>query len=220
MTPRLQSILLLLLSVSLLPAATPLEELEDLIKTPRVDLNRAYQLVHQAGQPGAQLIADTIASSNNRDARKGMEVLLLAFRYDRTESSEALVATMLPPCKRQLGSGPDFVRAFIYFPANKRIQGQVAILMSCCIKKMKSFRVTIPDEHHKNVNFTQENLPGIMVLNKALQNSKPKEDFSWHLWVMLNLEDLIDNGMTVKRLPQYSKQSPINTILHLSPANP
>lgn len=63
---------------------------------------------------------------------------------------------------------------------------------------MEEFKVIIPDEHYQIVNFTQKDLPGIMVLNKALKDFEPKEVFSWHLSVMLNFEDLIENGMPSK----------------------
>ncbi len=60
---------------------------------------------------------------------------------------------------------------------------------------MKEFRVLIPDEDCQLVEFTQDDLPGVMVVNQALADFEPKEVFSWHLSVMLNFEDLIENGM-------------------------
>lgn len=53
----------------------------------------------------------------------------------------------------------------------------------------------IPDEHYQLVSFRQEDLPGIAAINSALKNFEPKEVFSWHLSMMIQFEDLIDNGM-------------------------
>jgi hypothetical protein len=60
---------------------------------------------------------------------------------------------------------------------------------------MKEFRVVIPTENYQIVEFRQESLPGIMVLNKALKDFEPKEVFEWHLSVLISFRDLIENGM-------------------------
>jgi hypothetical protein len=60
---------------------------------------------------------------------------------------------------------------------------------------MKQFRVTIPKEHYSIIEFIQEDLTGVGVVNSALKNFEPKEVFGWHLSVVIDLEDLIDNGM-------------------------
>jgi hypothetical protein len=64
--------------------------------------------------------------------------------------------------------------------------------------KSKKFRVIIPDEHYQILNFKQDNLPGVAVVNKSLADFEPKEVFSWHCSIMLNCENLIDNGMPSK----------------------
>lgn len=63
---------------------------------------------------------------------------------------------------------------------------------------MQEFRVLIPDEHYSILNFRQEGLPGVAVVNFALRDFEPKEVFSWHLSIMVQLEDLIENGMPSK----------------------
>jgi hypothetical protein len=60
---------------------------------------------------------------------------------------------------------------------------------------MKEIKVIIPEEIHSVLNFKQDNLPGVAVINTALRNFEQKEVFCWHLSIMIDLEDLIDNGM-------------------------
>jgi len=60
---------------------------------------------------------------------------------------------------------------------------------------MAAFKVFIPDEDYHILNFIQEKLPGIAVINAALKSFEPKQVFGWHLSIMLDLKDLIENGM-------------------------
>ena len=60
---------------------------------------------------------------------------------------------------------------------------------------MKEFKVIIPEEYYTIVNFTQENLPAVMVINSSLLEFEPKEVFGWHLSLIINFETLIENGM-------------------------
>ncbi len=57
---------------------------------------------------------------------------------------------------------------------------------------MKQFRVIIPEEHYSIIEFIQEDLPGVGVINSALKTFEPKEVFGWHLSVMIDLENLIE----------------------------
>jgi hypothetical protein len=63
---------------------------------------------------------------------------------------------------------------------------------------MKEFKVLIPDEYYSILDFNQDDLPGVAVINTALRDFEPKEVFAWHLSIMLDFEDLIDNGMPSK----------------------
>ena len=63
---------------------------------------------------------------------------------------------------------------------------------------MKEFKVIIPEEHYSLLNFRQEDLPGVAVVNSALKHFEPKEVFAWHLSIMLDLKELIGNGMPSK----------------------
>ena len=60
---------------------------------------------------------------------------------------------------------------------------------------MTSYRVNIPEESFSIVTFQQDDLPGVAVINTALREFEPKAVFGWHLSLMLQLEDLIENGM-------------------------
>jgi hypothetical protein len=63
---------------------------------------------------------------------------------------------------------------------------------------MKKFKVLIPEEYYSILDFNQEGLPGVAVINTALRDFEPKEVFAWHLSIMIDFEDLIDNGMPSK----------------------
>ena len=60
---------------------------------------------------------------------------------------------------------------------------------------MPEFRVIFPKEEYKVIEFIQDDLPGIGLINVGLRMLEHKIVFSWHLSIMLELEDLIDNGM-------------------------
>lgn len=63
---------------------------------------------------------------------------------------------------------------------------------------MTDYKVLIPDESYSVLNFKQDNFPGVAVVNNALREFEPKIVFAWHLSIMIDLEDLIDNGMPSK----------------------
>ncbi len=63
---------------------------------------------------------------------------------------------------------------------------------------MKEYKVLIPEEKYQILEFRQDNLPGIAVINSALKNFEPKDVFAWHCSIMIECEDLIENGMPSK----------------------
>lgn len=63
------------------------------------------------------------------------------------------------------------------------------------MSKEKEFRVIIPKEEYQIIEFKQDKLPGIGVINKSLYEFEPKIVFSWHCSIMLDFENLIENGM-------------------------
>jgi len=60
-------------------------------------------------------------------------------------------------------------------------------------------RVVIPDVKCSVIEFEQEGLPGVAFVNIALRNFAPREVFAWHLSVMVEFQDIIENGMPSKK---------------------
>ena len=60
---------------------------------------------------------------------------------------------------------------------------------------MTEYHVVIPTERYRIVQFRQEDLPGIAVINESLARFEPKVVFSWHLSIVLRFKDLVLNGM-------------------------
>lgn len=60
---------------------------------------------------------------------------------------------------------------------------------------MTEYRVVFPEEQFQIVEFRQDDLPGVAVINQSLVAFEPKIVFAWHLSMMLHFEDLIQNGM-------------------------
>ena len=60
---------------------------------------------------------------------------------------------------------------------------------------MTDYRVIVPEEHYQIIEFRQEDLPGIGVINKALCDFEPKVAFAWHLSLMIEFDELADKGM-------------------------
>ena len=57
------------------------------------------------------------------------------------------------------------------------------------------FKVIIPEENFSILEFKRDNLPGIAVINTAIKDFEPKQIFQWHLSVILDFKNIIDNGM-------------------------
>jgi hypothetical protein len=64
---------------------------------------------------------------------------------------------------------------------------------------LNDFRVVIPDESFSIIEFRQQELPGVALINTALRGFEPKVVFAWHLSIMLQLDELIENGMPSPR---------------------
>lgn len=60
---------------------------------------------------------------------------------------------------------------------------------------MKKLRVVIPEEKPQLIEFIREELPGIAYVNTALRDKSLHEVFVWHLSIVIELQDPIDNGM-------------------------
>ena len=61
--------------------------------------------------------------------------------------------------------------------------------------KENEVRVVLPEEEYAILEWEEENLPCVAVLNSALKDFEPKAVFSWHLSVIIDFDDLIENGM-------------------------
>ncbi|RZK23084.1 MAG: DUF695 domain-containing protein [Flavobacterium sp.] len=60
---------------------------------------------------------------------------------------------------------------------------------------MEEFKVIIPEESYQIIEFRQENLPAVAIINVALKDFEPKEVFAWHCSIMINLNDVVLNSM-------------------------
>lgn len=56
-------------------------------------------------------------------------------------------------------------------------------------------RIVLPEESHTLMEWKEEGLPCIGMLNSSLKEFQHKEIFGWHLSVIIDLEDIVDNGM-------------------------
>jgi len=61
--------------------------------------------------------------------------------------------------------------------------------------KPKEYRVVIPDETYTLMEWKSEDLPCVGMLNSALKAFEPKEVFSWHLSLIIDFNELIDQRM-------------------------
>ena len=64
---------------------------------------------------------------------------------------------------------------------------------------MTEYLVNIPDEKPRIIEFIQDNFPGIAYVNRSLIYFQPKEVFSWHLSIMIDIQDTVENGMPSKK---------------------
>ena len=60
---------------------------------------------------------------------------------------------------------------------------------------MAEYRVVVPETDLVVVKFVQEKLPGVAVINRALEKFEPKQVFAWHLSILIQLENLVEQGM-------------------------
>ncbi len=57
------------------------------------------------------------------------------------------------------------------------------------------YRVEIPEEVFAILQWQDEGLPAIGVVNQALAGFEPKVVFAWHLSIIVDCQDLAENGM-------------------------
>ena len=61
--------------------------------------------------------------------------------------------------------------------------------------KENEVRIVLPEEAYTILKWEQDGLPCIGALNSNLRNFGHKEIFAWHLSVIIDFEQLADNGM-------------------------
>ena len=66
-----------------------------------------------------------------------------------------------------------------------------------CIS-MEEFKVLVPEENFIIVEYEEDGLPAIMVINSSLKTFEPREVFSWNLSILIQFDELNDNGMPKK----------------------
>jgi len=60
---------------------------------------------------------------------------------------------------------------------------------------MTEYKVIIPEEEHSVFKFRQDDLPGVATVNSALDGFEPRIVFSWHLSILIDYKDHIDNKL-------------------------
>ena len=60
---------------------------------------------------------------------------------------------------------------------------------------MTEYRVVFPKEKHVLVDFRQDDLPGLAMVNSSLVDFEHKLVFQWHVSLLIDFEELVDNEM-------------------------
>ena len=60
------------------------------------------------------------------------------------------------------------------------------------------YKVTIPEEAFDLLDFKKDDLPGVAVINSSLKKFEAKEVFAWHCSIIIDLENLAENGMPLQ----------------------
>jgi Family of unknown function (DUF695) len=58
------------------------------------------------------------------------------------------------------------------------------------------YEVVIPDEVYAVLEWQQDDLPAVCVVNQSLAAFEPKIEFAWHLSIIVECVDLAGNGMS------------------------
>ena len=62
-----------------------------------------------------------------------------------------------------------------------------------------TYRITLPEEDFILLEYKYENLPCICLLNKPLGSFEPRDIFVWHLSLIIDFDETIENGMPSKK---------------------
>lgn len=61
--------------------------------------------------------------------------------------------------------------------------------------KENEIRIVLPEESYTLIEYKQDGLPCIAAVNSGLLDFEHKEIFHWHLSVIIDFEDIVENGM-------------------------
>lgn len=61
--------------------------------------------------------------------------------------------------------------------------------------KENEVRIVLPEESYTLIEYKENDLPCVAAVNSALVGFDHKEIFRWHLSVIIDFEEIIDNGM-------------------------
>jgi hypothetical protein len=61
--------------------------------------------------------------------------------------------------------------------------------------KENEVRIVLPEEHYTLIEYKENKLPCIACVNSALVGFIHRRIFHWHLSVIIDFEDIVDNGM-------------------------
>ena len=56
-------------------------------------------------------------------------------------------------------------------------------------------QVVLPDERYTLIEYELDGMPAVATVNSALVDFDPREIFRWHLSIVLDFVDLVENGM-------------------------
>lgn len=60
---------------------------------------------------------------------------------------------------------------------------------------MEEIKILIPEENYQILEFNQDNLPGVAVVNSALKDENLKKVFSWNCSILIDFDETAENGM-------------------------
>lgn len=61
--------------------------------------------------------------------------------------------------------------------------------------KENEVRIVLPEERYTLIEYKRDNLPCIAAINSGLLDFEHKEIFHWHLSVIIDFKDIVENGM-------------------------
>lgn len=61
--------------------------------------------------------------------------------------------------------------------------------------KDNEVRIVLPEESYTLIEYKEEDLPCIAAINSGLVSFEHQDIFRWHLSVIIDFEELVDNGM-------------------------